>query len=123
MAQAGKVLVGEHDFSSFRASGCQAHSPVREVREFTLKRAGCWIWFDITANAFLQHMVRNIAGSLIEVGCGKRELSWFTDVLQKKDRTQGGVTAPPNGLYLTGVEYASRYKLPTNTSKVAYWEG
>lgn len=121
MRQAGQALLGEHDFSSFRAAGCQAHSPVRDLHKFELKSNGHWVWFDVTANAFLQHMVRNIAGCLIEVGCGKRDISWVADVLAKRDRTQGGITAPPNGLYLVGVDYPASMSLPSSYKPVAYW--
>ena len=91
MQKAGEVLIGEHDFSSFRAAGCQAKSPVRTVHEFELHRKDCWVWFDIKANAFLQHMVRNIAGVLIEIGCGERSVEWINEVLEQKDRTKGGI--------------------------------
>jgi len=121
MREAGKVLEGEHDFSSFRAAGCQAHSPVRTMLEFSLNREGPWVWFDVTANAFLQHMVRNIAGCLIEVGCGKRKVEWMAEVLDKRDRTKGGITAPPNGLYLVGVGYPKEFTLPSSLRTVAYW--
>jgi len=121
MSEAGKLLIGEHDFTSFRAAGCQAHSPVRTVLKFELAAQGPWVWFDVTANAFLQHMVRNIAGSLIEVGCGKRDVIWISDVLKAKDRTKGGVTAPANGLYLVGVDYPDSFNLITHTQSVAFW--
>jgi tRNA pseudouridine38-40 synthase len=121
MAQAGQVLLGEHDFTSFRAAGCQAHSPVRTMLHFSLRSQGPWIWFDLTANAFLQHMVRNIAGSLIEVGSGKRDLDWFTNVLSARDRTVAGMTAPANGLYLVGVDYPDHFELPTSRQTVSYW--
>lgn len=121
MAQAGQVLLGEHDFSSFRAAGCQAHSPVRTMHHFELHRRDNWLWFDVTANAFLQHMVRNIAGSLIEVGAGERSVDWLGDVLDKKDRTVAGTTAQPNGLYLVGVSYADSYTLPSKLRNIAYW--
>ena len=121
MAQAGRVLLGEHDFSSFRAAGCQAHSPIRTILEFELAGDGQWIWFDIKANAFLQHMVRNIAGALIEVGSGKRSASWIREVLAAKDRTKGGITAPPNGLYLVGVEYPPEFALQTQIAQISYW--
>ena len=122
MAQAARVLMGEHDFSSFRAAGCQAHSPVRTLSEFKLQASGPWVWFDVTANAFLQHMVRNIAGCLIEVGCGKRPVEWLADVLEMRDRTKGGITAAPNGLYLVGVDYPSHFPLPSRCKSVAFWE-
>jgi tRNA pseudouridine38-40 synthase len=121
MAEAGKVLLGEHDFSSFRAAGCQANSPIREMQKFSLNFSGEWIWFDLTANAFLQHMVRNIAGCLIEVGSGKRDVEWLANVLAAKDRTKAGITAPPNGLYLVGVEYPKVYSLPSDHKNIAFW--
>ncbi|NND82493.1 MAG: tRNA pseudouridine(38-40) synthase TruA [Gammaproteobacteria bacterium] len=121
MAGAGELLLGEHDFSSFRAAGCQAHSPLRTVQKFSLSQQGQWLWFDITANAFLQHMVRNIAGALVEVGCGKRSIGWFEDLLEVRDRTRAGITAAANGLYLVGVEYPPEFALPSQSSAVALW--
>lgn len=121
MLEAAQVLLGEHDFSSFRAAGCQAHSPIRTMHKFNLNFSGEWIWFDLTANAFLQHMVRNIAGCLIEVGSGKRTVQWLADVLAAKDRTKAGITAQPNGLYLVGVEYPAEFSLPSNHKNLAFW--
>ncbi|MFT5573542.1 MAG: tRNA pseudouridine38-40 synthase [Cryomorphaceae bacterium] len=121
MTMAAECLLGEHDFSSFRAAGCQAHSPVRNLLHFELQQKDHWIWFDVTANAFLQHMVRNLAGSLIEVGAGERKVDWMAEVLEHKDRTKAGATAQPNGLYLVGVEYPSEFELPSQKRKVAYW--
>ena len=121
MAHAASQLLGQHDFSSFRASGCQAHSPVRTVTEFSLHAENSWVWFDITANAFLQHMVRNIAGCLIEVGCGKRDVNWISYLLEVKDRTKGSITAPPYGLYLVGVSYPESFLLPSRYKKISYW--
>ncbi len=121
MAQAGKVLIGENDFTTFRAAGCQAKSPIRTIHSFELHHKDDWVWFDVTANAFLQHMVRNIAGCLLEVGCGKRPLAWFEEVLHARDRTLGGTTALPNGLYLVGVEYPLEYSLPTKQKLVSFW--
>ena len=121
MAIAGNKLLGEHDFSSFRAASCQAHSPVRTIKEFSLKQQGEWIWFDVKANAFLQHMVRNIAGALIEVGVGEQSVNWIEELLNIKDRTKAGITAQPNGLYLVGVEYDDEYKLQSNLKPIAYW--
>ncbi len=121
MAKASKALLGEHDFSSFRAAGCQAHSPVRTLHSIELQAQGNWIWFDVKANAFLQHMVRNIAGCLIEVGCDKRSVYWMEHLLQVKDRKHAGVTAPPHGLYLTGVEYPEEFILPSSSRSIAYW--
>ena len=111
--QAGAVhLLGEHDFSSFRAVACQARHPVRTIHEITVTREGEFVHIDVTANAFLHHMVRNIAGVLMAVGCGDREPGWVQKVLGHRDRTQGGVTAPPDGLYLAGVRYEARFGLP-----------
>lgn len=121
MRNAGKELLGEHDFSSFRAAGCQAKSPVRTVLGFSLNQYDKWIWFDIRANAFLQHMVRNIAGVLIEIGCGERPVSWINEVLNHKDRTKGGITALPNGLYLTGVEYPDEFNIRFKPKLVSFW--
>ena len=122
MLEAGKLLVGTHDFSSFRAAGCQAHSPVRTVMDFELNSNDQWIWFDVRANAFLQHMIRNIAGSLIDVGSGERDLAWMAEVLDAKDRTKAGTTAPPNGLYLTGVEYPHEHQLPSSKQVIGFWD-
>lgn len=121
MQKAGKLLIGTHDFSSFRAAGCQAHSPVRTMLDFELNAKGEWIWFDVRANAFLQHMIRNIAGSLIDVGSGERDVDWMAEVLAKKDRTVAGTTAPPNGLYLMGVEYPEHFALPTSKRTIGFW--
>ena len=121
MAVAAKVLVGEHDFSSFRAAGCQANTPIRTMHKLELNYQGDWIWFDLNANAFLQHMVRNIAGCLIEIGSGKRDVDWLADVLVAKDRTKAGITAPPNGLYLAGVEYPGEFGLPSKHHNISCW--
>ena len=111
--QAGaRHLVGTHDFSSFRALQCQAKSPVRELRELRIERDGEYVILDLYANAFLHHMVRNIAGVLMTIGAGEREPEWALAVLQARDRTQGGVTAPPGGLCLTAVEYPAHFDLP-----------
>lgn len=112
MRRAGAHLLGEHDFSSFRALACQAKSPVREVRALQVSREGDYIAIDVTANAFLHHMVRNIAGVLLAVGTGERPVEWVPQLLAARDRTVGGVTAPPDGLYLVEVRYEPRYGLP-----------
>ena len=105
MQRAAQCLVGEHDFSSFRAAGCQSASANRNIYAISVVD-----WFgvtviDIRANAFLQHMVRNISGSLIDVGKGKQREAWIAEVLESKDRRKAGVTAPPDGLYLVEVGY------------------
>jgi len=112
MRAAATVFSGRHDFSSYRAAGCQAKSPVREIRRFDIVRKGEFIVLEIEADAFLQHMVRNIAGVLIAIGTGSKEPGWAGEVLDAHDRTAGGVTAPPDGLYLLDVEYPERFQLP-----------
>ena len=112
MAQASAHLVGEHDFSSFRALACQAKHPVRTVQRLDVERRGDYLYIDVVANAFLHHMVRNIAGVLIAIGAGEHEPLWAQQVLEARDRTLGGVTAPARGLYLMGVEYPAQFSLP-----------
>jgi len=112
MARAGQSLVGEHDFSSYRAVGCQAKSPVRTIHSLEVSRRGQCVVIDVHANAFLHHMVRNIAGVLMAIGGGERPEQWAKEVLDYRDRTLGGVTAPPQGLYLVGVTYPAQYGLP-----------
>jgi tRNA pseudouridine38-40 synthase len=112
MQAAGEALVGEHDFSTFRALACQAKSPVRTVHALSVERAGGSVVIDITANAFLHHMVRNIAGVLITIGAGERPSTWAGELLALRDRRLGGVTAPPQGLYLVRVEYDPVHGLP-----------
>lgn len=110
---AGQSLLGEHDFSSFRAAQCQSRTPMRQVYEVSVRRYGEILELAITANAFLHHMVRNIAGVLIAIGAGKRPVAWAREVLEVRDRTFAGVTAPAGGLYLTGVRYAPALGLPS----------
>ena len=112
MREASKVLIGEHDFSSFQAQGCQAKSPIRTIQTLELHARGPLIIMDIQANAFLQHMVRNIAGVLMAICCGKRPLEWIDEVLGHRNRTLGGVTAPPYGLYFMKVQYPDHYQIP-----------
>lgn len=112
MHEAARHLLGEHDFSAFRAVACQAKHPVRTVHHLSLTRVGDYLYLDIEANAFLHHMVRNIAGTLMAVGAGEREPDWVADVLAGRDRTRAGITAPGGGLYLVGVRYPESYGLP-----------
>ena len=112
MQEAAQHLIGEHDFTSYRAVACQAKNPVRTIKKLTLSRVGEIIVLDVTANGFLQHMVRNIAGVLMAIGEGTYPTIWSKEVLEAKDRTQGGVTAPPYGLYFVGVGYPEKYVLP-----------
>ena len=112
MQIAGLALCGEHDFSSYRALGCQAKSPVRTLQRLEVRREADRITIDVEADGFLHHMVRNIAGVLIAIGAGERPIDWSREVLEYRDRTLGGVTAPPQGLYLVGVGYPAEFQLP-----------
>ncbi len=112
MHEAGQYLLGERDFSSFRGAGCQSNTAMRNVSHIRVDRDGDFVRIDIKANAFLLHMVRNIAGALLEVGEGQREPDWVKYLLEQKDRRQAGITAPPEGLYLLEVEYPDKYELP-----------
>jgi len=120
--QAGAdYLVGEHDFSAFRGAGCQSRSPRRDVQRLEVVRHGSFVVIDVVANAFLQHMVRNMAGVLLGIGEGRHEPVWAREVLDARDRTRGGVTAPPEGLYLTRVDYAPELALPVVSPHGALW--
>jgi tRNA pseudouridine38-40 synthase len=112
MHQAAQVLVGTHDFSSYRALACQAKHPVRTIHRLTVTREQDILLIQVHANAFLHHMVRNIAGVLMAIGKGDQPLSWAGEILALRDRTRGGVTAPPHGLYLTHVDYPAAFHLP-----------
>lgn len=105
-------LVGRHDFTSFRATQCQAKSPVREIQYLHLVRRGDLIILEVQANAFLHHMVRNIVGVLMAVGAGDKPPSWVGEVLSARSRSAGGVTARPNGLYLVAVDFPASFALP-----------
>ncbi|NJN47192.1 MAG: tRNA pseudouridine(38-40) synthase TruA [Candidatus Competibacteraceae bacterium] len=117
MNEAARYLVGEHDFNAFRSRHCQAENPVRTVYALTIVRQGEYVVLDIEANAFLHHMVRNIAGVLLAIGCGEQPKHWARQVLAGRDRQLGGVTAPPEGLYLMSVRYASIMRLPRPTNQ------
>jgi tRNA pseudouridine38-40 synthase len=112
MHQGAQYLVGEHDFTSFRAAQCQAKTPVRRLHAIEVVQKGNCILLDVTANAFLHHMVRNIAGSLLLVGQGKFSPEWMKTLLEVKDRRQAGMMAPPDGLYLAHVSYHSKFGIP-----------
>jgi tRNA pseudouridine38-40 synthase len=105
MAESAADLVGEFDFTSFRASSCQSHSAVRTLTDLSIRRYGYYIYIDCRANAFLHHMVRNIVGSLVRVGKQEEEVSWIRQILESQDRKVSGMTAPAAGLTLTRVEY------------------
>lgn len=112
MQQAMRYLLGEHDFSAFRASECQAKSPVRVMTQAEVKAAGRYFAFSFSANAFLQHQVRNMIGALIYIGKGAYPPSYMEALLQQRDRTLSPPTFSPNGLYLTGVGYDAKWNLP-----------
>jgi tRNA pseudouridine38-40 synthase len=112
MAAAAQFLLGEHDFSAYRAAGCQSRTPMRRVEQIAVTRTDDIVIIDIVANAFLHHMVRNIAGVLMAIGAGEQSVDWTRQVLEARDRSQGGITAPPHGLYLVDVDYSPEYELP-----------
>jgi tRNA pseudouridine38-40 synthase len=112
MQAAAQVLVGEHDFSAFRAIECQAKSPVRRVDSLSVTRCDEWVTLAITANAFLHHMVRNVAGLLMSVGQGDSPPERVAAVLASRDRRTNAATAPPDGLYLAAVRYPPEFALP-----------
>ena len=109
MRQAAQTLLGEHDFSAFRAAECQARSPIKHLQQLDVTRQGEVLIFDIKANAFLQHMVRNLVGTLLYVGNGRQPVDWAQQVLQQKSRALAAPTFMADGLYLCGVEYAPEY--------------
>lgn len=113
MFTAGQYLLGENDFSAFRSSGCQSYSARREVYHLNVIRKDRCIVIDIKANAFLYHMVRNIVGSLVEIGCGKKPVTWMLQLLKNNDRSLVGTTAPAHGLYLVEVEYPAHFSIPS----------
>ena len=109
---AAQALVGEHDFSAFRAAECQAKSPWRCIREISVKGQGGWIAVDVHGNAFLHHMVRNLVGSLVYVGDGRRPVSWLAEVLAARSRSAGAPTFAAGGLYLASVRYEAPWSFP-----------
>ncbi len=112
LMQAGaEYLVGKHDYTSFRALGCQAKSPIREISRLSIQREGALVIMDVTANGFLHHMVRNLAGVLMSIGKKEYPPEWALEVLMKKDRAGGGVTAQAQGLYFMSVQYDPKYQL------------
>ncbi|MBN7122960.1 tRNA pseudouridine(38-40) synthase TruA [Erwinia billingiae] len=112
MQRAGQSLLGENDFTSFRAVQCQSRTPWRRVFHLNVSRFGAYVIVDIKANAFVHHMVRNIVGSLMEVGCGNQQESWIAELLAAKDRTLAAATARAEGLYLVSVDYPDHFELP-----------
>jgi tRNA pseudouridine38-40 synthase len=123
MHEAAQHLVGEHDFSSYRAAECQSPTPMRRLYRIDVTRHHEQVIIDVTANAFLHHMVRNIVGVLIEVGRGNEGVDWPLKVLQARNRSDGGITAAAAGLYLFGVYYPAVLDLPSLPREVAWPPG
>jgi tRNA pseudouridine38-40 synthase len=118
MRDAAQMLVGRRDFSSFRAAGCQARSPVKTLARLDVTRDGALVRFDCSADAFLHHMVRNIVGALVDVGSARRTVAWLADVLAAGDRRRGAATFAADGLYFTGADYDAHFALPSTRRAV-----
>ena len=114
MQRAAQYLLGEHDFTSYRAVACQAKTATRTISAIRVFKHGELIVLDVQANAFLHHMIRNIAGVLMTIGAKEAAPEWALEVLEAKDRRKGGVTAPPHGLYFVDVKYPMQYALPAS---------
>ena len=121
MRDAARHLIGEHDFSAFRAAECQAKSPVKTMHDIRIERRGDLIVFTLTASAFLHHMVRNIVGSLIVVGNGNQEPQWLASILANRDRSRAAPTFMPDGLYLAKIAYDEKWKLPQESTAAIPW--
>ncbi|MFZ9642855.1 MAG: tRNA pseudouridine(38-40) synthase TruA [Candidatus Methylopumilus sp.] len=121
MAEAAKFLQGEHDFSAFRASECQAKSPIRTLYQAEVKKHGDFIIFNFSGNAFLHHQVRNMVGALVYVGKGSHEPSHIQTLLQARDRTKSPPTFSSDGLYLTGVGYEAHWGLPSTRRYIQFF--
>jgi tRNA pseudouridine38-40 synthase len=119
MHRAGRYLLGEHDFSSYRALQCQSKTAMRNVIRLDVSRMDERVIIEVEANAFLHHMVRNIAGVLMTIGAGERPAEWSREVLALRDRTQGGITAPADGLYFLRVKYPAQFAIPPSKQEVA----
>ncbi len=123
MQQAASSLLGEHDFSSFRAAACQALSPVKTLQKLSIHQHGSYWRFEFQANAFLHHMIRNIMGCLVQIGQGKQAPEWMHEVLAARSRSAAAPTFAPDGLYFAGPMYAAQWGLPTSTAAFAYLPG
>ena len=115
MQAACPVMLGEQDFTSFRAVHCQSNTPFRNIHHLSVERVNDYLVIDIKANAFLHHMVRNITGCLTDIGMGKQSPEWMAELLTLKDRTQAGATAKPNGLCLVDVDYPKKWNIPSTS--------
>lgn len=112
MREAASLVAGQHDFTSFRAAGCQAKSPVKTIHRFDVSSDGDLLRFEVSADAFLHHMVRNLVGALVGVGARKAPPHWIADLLALRDRTKGPATFAPDGLYFCGADYDASFGLP-----------
>ncbi len=121
MQEAAGQLVGRHDFSAFRAAGCQNKNPVKQVTLISLDQVGPWIWLDIASDGFLHHMIRNIMGVLTRIGEGLEPVQWAREVLNSQDRKTGGITAPADGLYFVSAQYDKIYNLPAPPEVCRFW--
>ncbi len=121
MQAASAVFIGTHDFSAFRSARCKNKVPVKTVTCLEVNGCGDWVWLDIEASGFLHHMVRNIVGVLLAIGCGDQVVGWAQQVLECRDRTLGGITAPADGLYFVTASYPSDYELPAVVQPCKYW--
>lgn len=113
MRLAAQFLLGEHDFTCFRSSECQSKSPIKTIHQLDIVQDGARVFFLLRANAFLHHMVRNIVGTLLQVGIGKRSVEWVQEVLQQRDRSLAAPTFSADGLYLAKVSYPQHFQIPT----------
>ena len=113
MREAAALVVGEHDFSAFRSSECQAASPVRTLEELSLQERGAFVLFTFTGNAFLHHMIRNLMGALVAIGEGRRPPEWIGELLAGRDRREAPATFAPDGLYFDGAQYDPRFGVPS----------
>lgn len=121
MQSAAEALIGEHDFSAFRAAECQAHSPVRTIESLNVQRHGDWVSIEVTANAFLQHMVRNIVGTLLAVGRGEAGPQRTREQLESRQRSTGEATAAAHGLYFWRVQYPAQFGLPDDSGMIDFY--
>ncbi len=121
MRSAAAMLIGEHDFSSFRAAGCQAASPIKQLRRIHIQQQGRYWLFDFEASAFLHHMVRNIMGTLIVIGRGRRPVAWMPEVLEARSRALAAPTFAADGLYFVGPTYDAGHGIPPASVDAQPW--
>lgn len=121
MQEASQYLIGEHDFTSFRSAQCESKTPMRNIHRINVMRQHAIVMIQIQANAFLHHMVRNIVGTLLLVGTGREEPAWLQEVLKSKDRRLAGMTASPEGLYLTNVVYPNCFNIPERKANFLFY--